>query len=227
MLTEASRQQAAAAEISRLRGEVEEFAEFLGEPAERFLNPDFLSYVTGIDPPELVADLLAGRVLPQVEPDGKDALEKFQKDLFQCRLQFLRRTRLMPDGKTCSLRDVAAATGISYQHVSNLINGKRAANAAHSHRIEDFFDRISQQRTPPSRIPAGFCFRNDGVALINHLAVMVSADLPSLTLKVLARDLGTEEISLRATGGEVSLMQLLPTLTRLRDEKTGRRPGRG
>ncbi|MEV5428241.1 hypothetical protein [Streptomyces sp. NPDC052701] len=220
-MNQASRQRAAASEIARLRGDVETFAAFLGQPAERFLNPGFISYATGISP-ERVVELLEG-ALPEVEPDTKDALEAFQRGLFQQRLRFLWQTRLKEGGRSekpepYKLRDIGAGTDISFQQVAMLLKGERAPNAAHAARLERFFDEASRRRTPKSRVPQGFCLRNEGAALIAYLTEMATADLPRLALASLATDLDTTSVSLRATtdAGDVDLVKLLPVLAQLR-----------
>lgn len=228
-MNEAPNQKTAAAEIARLRGDVAQYAAFLGEPAERFLNPQFISYHTGISP-DRVTELLAGDALPEIEPTDKQQLEDFQRALFAQRLNFLRDTRTKTtvggEATPYSLHDIAKATRISFQQVSFLLNGQRKANAAHADRLEKFFDEVSRQRTPPSRVPPGFCLRNEGAALISFLDQMVTSDLPRLTLRTLAED--TTSVALRAgndTGDamEVDLVKLLPVLARLRDEARGRR----
>ncbi|MGW5657244.1 helix-turn-helix domain-containing protein [Streptomyces humi] len=220
-----SRQQATAADIARLRSDVERYAEFLGQPADRFLDGEFVSYATGIEPAR-VRELLAG-ALPEVEPDDKTRLEAFQKTLFQQRLVFLRRTRTAQSDAgeaPYTLDEIERRTSITKQMVSYLLNGKRSPNAAHAARLEEFFDWASQQRLPRTRVPQGFCLRNEGAALVAHLTQMVSSDLPRLTLASLAQDLETSSLALRASGdaGDIDLVKLLPILAQLRSESRER-----
>lgn len=221
-MTDSSRQQAAAAEIARLRGDIEKYAAYLGQPVERLLNPQFISFHTGITP-QRVGELLQG-AMPEVEPEGKEALEVFQRRLFCERLNFLRSTRTKCGGEPYSLRDMEEATSISFQQISSLLNGKRSANAAHADRLERFFDQVSQQRTPPSRVPRGFCHRDEATALITHLTQMVDTDLRALVLATLAEEFDSTSVALRGAG-EIDVVTLLPVLAQLRDEARARRGG--
>ncbi|MEU6557025.1 hypothetical protein ABZ915_43275 [Streptomyces sp. NPDC046915] len=231
VLNRASRQKAAAEEITKLRSDVAKYAAFLDQPADRFLDHQFISYTTGISP-ERVRELLDG-ALPDVEPDDKEELEAFQKALFQQRLRFLRATRLAPSGAEAeapyTLNDIEQGTGITKQQVSYLLNGKRAANAAHASRLERFFDRASQQRTPSTRLPQGFCLRNEGAALIAHLHQMVSSHLPRLALATLAGDRSTTSLAFRTShdANDIDLVKLLPVLDQLRAEARERDTGGG
>ncbi|MFF7987105.1 hypothetical protein ACFZDK_49895 [Streptomyces sp. NPDC007901] len=220
-----SRQQATAADIARLRSDVERYAEFLGQPADRFLDCEFISYATGIEPAR-VQELLAG-ALPEVEPDDKAELEAFQKSLFQQRLAFLRRTRTAQTEAgdvPYTLDEIERRTSITKQMVSYLLKGQRSPNAAHAARLEQFFDWASQQRLPRTQVPQGFCLRNEGASLVAHLAQMTSSDLPRLTLASLTQDLDTSSLALRASGDatDIDLVKLLPILEQLRSEARGR-----
>ncbi|MEU3901727.1 helix-turn-helix transcriptional regulator [Streptomyces sp. NPDC045251] len=222
-MPDSSRQKAAAAEIARLRSDVEKYAAYLDQPADRFLDAQFISFHTGI-PPERVRELLEG-ALPEPEPQGKEALEEFQKNLFRARLNFLRstRTKVTPQGEEpFSLREIAEGTSISYQMVSLLLSGKRSPNAAHADRLEKFFDRASQQRTPPSSVPRGFCHRDEATALLAHLTQMVHTDLRTLVLATLADEFDSTSVALRGTG-EIDVVTLLPVLAQLREDARARR----
>ncbi|MGP4009963.1 hypothetical protein [Streptomyces sp. 4N124] len=220
-MNEASRRKAAAAEIARLRRAVDQYAAFLRQPAERLLNPQIISLHTGVSP-DRVQELLDGE-LPEVEPDDKESLEKFQRQLFAQRLTFLRqtRTKATPDGRTAmyTLDEIEAATKISSQGVWQLLNGKRGANANHADRLEKYFDQVSRQCQPPSRVPRGFCHLNEGAALIEHLRRMTEVDLRELVLTSLAEVYGAQSVQLRTGGaGADDFTPLLPVLAQLRDD---------
>lgn len=221
LLNEASRQKAVASEIARLRADVVTYADFLQVLPERLLDTGHISYLTGISA-DCVQELLDGAP-PEVEPTGKKELEAFQKELFRRRLNFLweTRTKTTANGEQkYPVRDIDAETGISYQQVSNLLKGDRGPNALHADRLEDFFDRVSQNRLPKSRVPKGFCLRSDGAALAAHLTQMVTVELPKLVLAVLAKELDTTSVALRVTGdgSEIDMLTLLPVLTQLAAE---------
>ncbi|MFF1628218.1 hypothetical protein [Streptomyces sp. NPDC058272] len=229
LLNEASRQKAVASEIARLRADVEAYAAFLQVSPERFLDAGYISYLTGISAADRVQELLDGTgAPPEVEPTGKKELEAFQKKLFRQRLNFLweTRTKTTANGEQkYPVRDIDAETGISYQQVSNLLKGDRGPNALHADRLEDFFDRVSQNRLPKSRVPKGFCLRTEGAALTAHLTQMVKVDLPKLALAVLAKELDTTSVALRSAGddSDIDMLALLPVLTQLAAEVRSQR----
>ncbi|MFD9903705.1 transcriptional regulator [Streptomyces sp. NPDC059063] len=198
-------QPAPAHEIARLLDDVEAYARRLGTSRGRLLDVTLISRTTGIEPARVRA-LLAGEP-PEEEPREKYAREGFRKALFQQRLRFLQRTRLKatPTGKEpYGLREISRATGISAQHVSNLLNGERGANHDHAARLELFFG-----------VPEGFCSRTEGAALVAYLRRMVNEDLPKLATRAVLQELGARSVALRSTGDGAqidTLRDLLPAL---------------
>lgn len=216
----ADHQPAPGPEIARLLGDVDAYAARLGTSRGRLLDVGLISRATGIEP-ERVRGLLAGE-LPEEEPREKNARESFRKALFQQRLRFLQRTRLKetPAGREpYGLREISRATGISAQHVSNLLNGERGANHDHAARLEVFF-----------RVPEGFCSRTEGAALIAYLHRMVNEDLPKLATRAVLQELGARSVALRSTadGARIdTLRDLLPALDELVKAVQERQTGGG
>lgn len=204
----ADHQPAPGHEIARLLGDVDAYAQRLGTSRGRLLDVGLISRATGIEP-ERVRALLSGEP-PEEEPREKNARETFRKALFQQRLRFLQRTRLKetPAGKEpYGLREISRATGISAQHVSNLLNGERGANHDHAARLELFFGA-----------PEGFCSRTEGAALLTYLRRMVNEDLPKLATRAVLQELGARSVALRSTadGAQIdTLRDLLPALDEL------------
>ncbi|MFH8796899.1 transcriptional regulator [Streptomyces sp. NPDC017941] len=204
----ADHQPAPGHEIARLLDDVDAYAARLGTSRARLLDVGLISHTTGIEP-ERVRGLLAGEP-PEEEPREKNARELFRKALFKERLRFLQRTRLketFAGREPYGLREISRATGISAQHVSNLLNGERGANHDHAARLEVFF-----------RVPEGFCSRTEGAALIAYLRRMVNEDLPKLATRAVLQELGACSVALRGTadGAQIdTLRDLLPALDEL------------
>ncbi|GGS21547.1 hypothetical protein GCM10010252_70950 [Streptomyces aureoverticillatus] len=212
----ADHQPAPGPEIARLLGDIDAYALRLGTSRGRLLDVVLISRATGIEP-ERVRALLTGE-LPEEEPREKNARETFRRALFQQRLRFLQRTRLKetPGGKEpYGLREISRATGISAQHVSNLLNGERGANHDHAARLELFYG-----------VPEGFCSRTEGAALITYLRRMVNEDLPKLATRAVLQELGARSVALRSTadGAQIdTLRDLLPALDELVKVVQGRK----
>ncbi|MFI8932651.1 transcriptional regulator [Streptomyces sp. NPDC053474] len=206
--------------IARLLDDVDAYAARLGTTRGRLLDLTLISRATGIEP-ERVRALLNGEP-PEDEPHEKYARETFRKALFQQRLRFLQRTRLKetPAGREpYGLREISRATGISAQHVSNLLNGERGANHDHAARLELFF-----------RVPEGFCSRTEGAALVAYLRRMVHEDLPKLATHAVLQELGARSVALRSTadGAQIdTLRDLLPALDELVRAIQERKPDEG
>ncbi|GHE36420.1 hypothetical protein GCM10018785_02700 [Streptomyces longispororuber] len=207
-------------EIARLLDDVDAYAARLGTTRGRLLDPALISHATGIEPGRVRA-LLHGEP-PEEEPREKYARETFRRALFQQRLRFLQRTRLKetPAGREpYGLREISRATGISAQHVSNLLNGERGANHDHAARLELFFGA-----------PEGFCSRTEGTALLAYLRRMVHEDLPKLATHAVLQELGARSVALRSTadGAQIdTLRDLLPALDELVRVVRAREPGGG
>lgn len=120
--------------LKELTGQADELAEVLDVAA--------LSYRAGI-PTETVADLLAGRSVPETSLG----------DRVRQRLDFVRETRRRPDGKRYSLDELARIAGTSRQWLSEW-RRSGLPSLEHADRIRRHFD-----------LPAGFFTADEAEAL--------------------------------------------------------------
>ncbi|MFJ5779958.1 helix-turn-helix domain-containing protein [Streptomyces sp. NPDC093094] len=93
------------------------------------LDLDAISFQTAL-PVDRIRPLLDGE---RTEPDDLHGT-------FRSRLVFLRETRLKPDGRRCTLEEIATGTGVSHGQVGYLLNGERRPGFTVLAALEKFFD---------------------------------------------------------------------------------------
>ncbi|MGW1895585.1 helix-turn-helix transcriptional regulator [Streptomyces sp. NPDC002004] len=209
-MTDASAGPASAGEITRLLEEVDKHARHLGHPRDAFLDVDLISYRTGVER-DRVRELLDGAPPQEAPGEPEEARKAFRTALIKQRLALLLRTRpkATPKGpQPYGVRELARATGISSQHISNLLHGARGANADHAARLEEFFFGRAN----------AFCTRTEGAAMVEFLQQVAEVELPLLRMKSALRELGAESVALRSVrDGERTevLKDLLPAFEAL------------
>ena len=203
-----------ASEIARLVGLVRQFAELLRLDPDVLLAPEHIAFSTGVEADRWLA-ILAGHP-PTPVPEREEERRTFHRNLIVARLNLLLKTRLKEDperpGEYVEYQksEIARATKISSQHVSNLLTGARRPSGDHVARMESFFG-----------VPKGFCTRDEEEAVLAHLRQMTDVDLPGLVAVAINRllaELGTESVALRSLsdGSEPNpLLSLLPALQHL------------
>jgi transcriptional regulator with XRE-family HTH domain len=117
----------ALADLARVRQRLDAVIDHYQLDREHVVDEQALSYATGIAVGE-VRVLLDGGVLPPQEVAAR----------IRARIRFLYDTR-PGGGRHHDQRDIARAMGVSPEWVRLLINGKKAPNLEHTHKLTGFF----------------------------------------------------------------------------------------
>lgn len=136
-----------AAPLRAVAARVSSLADRLGVPREEVFDVSRLSAASGV-PEGVVKALLNGR------PGG----ERDVQTRFLQRLDLLRRTRLRPDGRRYTQREIADGAGMSRQQAGALLNGDRRPTMEHCDALQRFFG-----------VHAGFLTAEDPEALTGAL----------------------------------------------------------
>ncbi|MER5481100.1 helix-turn-helix transcriptional regulator [Streptomyces sp. NPDC002734] len=136
-----------AAPLRAVAARVSSLADRLGVPREEVFDVSRLSAASGV-PEGAVKALLNGR------PGG----ERDVQTRFLQRLDLLRRTRLRPDGRRYTQREIADGAGMSRQQAGALLNGDRRPTMEHCDALQRFFG-----------VHAGFLTAEDPEALTGAL----------------------------------------------------------
>jgi transcriptional regulator with XRE-family HTH domain len=136
-----------AAPLRAVAGRVSSLADRLGVPRSEVFDVSRLSAASGV-PEGTVKALLSGR------PGG----ERDVQTRFLQRLDLLRRTRLRPDGRRFTQREIADGAGMSRQQAGALLNGDRRPTMEHCDALQRFFG-----------VHAGFLTAEDPEALTEAL----------------------------------------------------------
>ncbi|MEU3555913.1 helix-turn-helix domain-containing protein [Streptomyces fragilis] len=136
-----------AAPLRAVAARVSSLADRLGVPREEVFDVSRLSAASGV-PEGTVKALLNGR------PGG----ERDVQTRFLQRLDLLRRTRLRPDGRRYTQREIADGAGMSRQQAGALLNGDRRPTMEHCDALQRFFG-----------VHAGFLTAEDPEALTGAL----------------------------------------------------------
>ncbi|MCX4539540.1 hypothetical protein [Streptomyces sp. NBC_01565] len=122
---------------------LDELIEEAGLDRAEVLDPAPLALSTGL-PVAVVVAGLHRRPLPAVS-----ILEQVGQ-----RLEFLRATRLRPDGRPYPLREIGDGAGLTSQWLGQIVKREKKPSLEHAARIEDFF-----------RVPRGFLTATPAQAL--------------------------------------------------------------
>jgi len=136
-----------AAPLRAVTARVSSLADRLGVPRDEVFDVARLSAASGV-PEGVVKALLGGR------PGG----ERDVQTRFLQRLDLLRRTRLRPDGRRYTQREIADGAGMSRQQAGALLNGDRRPTMEHCDALQRFFG-----------VHAGFLTAEDPEALVGAL----------------------------------------------------------
>ncbi|MEU9581271.1 helix-turn-helix domain-containing protein [Streptomyces chilikensis] len=136
-----------AAPLRAVTARVCSLADRVGVPRAEVFDVARLSAASGV-PEGVVKALLNGR------PGG----ERDVQTRFLQRLDLLRRTRLRPDGRRYTQREIADGAGMSRQQAGALLNGDRRPTMEHCDALQRFFG-----------VHAGFLTAEDPEALVGAL----------------------------------------------------------
>jgi transcriptional regulator with XRE-family HTH domain len=136
-----------AARLRAVTARVSSLADRLGASRAEVFDVARLSAASGV-PEGVVKALLGGR------PGG----ERDVQTRFLQRLDLLRRTRLRPDGRRFTQREIADGAGMSRQQAGALLNGDRRPTMEHCDALQRFFG-----------VHAGFLTAEDPEALVGAL----------------------------------------------------------
>ncbi|MGW0605967.1 helix-turn-helix domain-containing protein [Streptomyces sp. NPDC002640] len=136
-----------AAPLRAVTARVSSLADRLGVPRGEVFDVARLSAASGV-PEGTVKTLLSGRA----------GGERDVQTRFLHRLDLLRRTRLRPDGRRYTQREIADGAGMSRQQAGALLNGDRRPTMEHCDALQRFFG-----------VHAGFLTAEDPEALADAL----------------------------------------------------------
>ncbi|MFD4133366.1 helix-turn-helix domain-containing protein [Streptomyces goshikiensis] len=145
---------------------LDELIEDSGLDRSRVLDPAPLSLSTGL-PVEVVAAGLDRRPMTPVS---------FLEQVGQ-RLEFLRATRLRPDGRPYPLKEIADGAGLTSQWLGQIVKGEKKPSLEHAARIEDFF-----------LVPRGFLTATPSQALDRALRVRLADEQSRLMAEFKSRN---------------------------------------
>ncbi|MBT1187447.1 hypothetical protein HET69_26480 [Streptomyces sp. CJ_13] len=145
---------------------LDELIEDSGLDRSLVLDPAHLSLSTGL-PPEVVAAGLDRRPMAPVS---------FLEQVGQ-RLEFLRATRLRPDGRPYPLKEIADGAGLTSQWLGQIVKCEKKPSLEHAARIEDFF-----------RVPRGFLTATPSQALDRALRVRLADEQSRLMAEFKSRN---------------------------------------
>ncbi|MEU3904493.1 hypothetical protein [Streptomyces goshikiensis] len=145
---------------------LDELIEDSGLDRSDVLDPARLSLSTGL-PPEVVAAGLDRRPMAAVS---------FLEQVGQ-RLEFLRTTRLRPDGRPYPLKEIADGAGLTSQWLGQIVKCEKKPSLEHAARIEDFF-----------RVPRGFLTATPSQALDRALRVRLADEQSRLMAEFKSRN---------------------------------------
>ncbi|WP_328775241.1 hypothetical protein OHU17_03945 [Streptomyces goshikiensis] len=145
---------------------LDELIEDSGLDRSDVLDPARLSLSTGL-PPEVVAAGLDRRPMAAVS---------FLEQVGQ-RLEFLRTTRLRPDGRPYPLKEIADGAGLTSQWLGQIVKCEKKPSLEHAARIEDFF-----------RVPRGFLTATPSQALDRALRARLADEQSRLMAEFKSRN---------------------------------------